>query len=839
VRATGLTDDGYSRVQYLTFTGTQYIDMGVDAVGNTKVTVDYQYTTRTAWGTVFGSRQASYNSMWFGIGSNTAYYAYYYGSTAAGSETLYNAVADTSRHTVVADNTTVQIDSLAPTTVTASTPTGSYNLYLGTLNDSGTPNSAHKYLGQIYSAVIDKDGGTNDRYFVPVQCLRSGGCTGLTNNNTAAAYGEYGMYDTLHEVFYHAGAGTLSGGGTAPTVPLPTISTVSPDSGDMMGGDTVVVTGTNLTGGSVRFDGTIASCEVNSDTQMTCLTPSHSAGVVDVDLSTAGGKTTLTDGFTYTVVVPTLSADQHYFAADKAGQTLTINGSQLLGPAYVSGFQRVGYLAFNGSQYINMGVDAVGNTKVTADFQYTTRTTWGTVFGSRQGAYHLMVFGLPSNTNYYTYYYGSTSTGFDTLFNAAANTNRHTVVANNNVVQVDNLTPATVAAASAPTASYDMYLGTLNDNNAPNSAHKYLGQIYSIRIDKDGTINDRNFVPVVCDKLGGCNSSVNTGSTTVAFGEYGMYDILHSVFYRASAGTLGGGGTPEPNIPTITAVKVDGVDVPSYTVVSDTEMTVEVPSHVVTSSPVAVEITSSEWGTVTLTGADGLNFAKITDPIPASGSTGGGTVVTVSGSGFIGSSLSVTVGGSPATDIITVDDNTLTFKTPDGTVGTVDVVISGLGSGESLTLANAWEYVDLFIEISVNKPNLTMSGLPNELITDNLTVNVKTDNPTGYNLTIEASDTNLTCQTDNTKKITALPNTTSTSAMVNQWGYARDDEVTPTTPSSWTGLTIAGASLKNTTTPQADPTLGEDTRVWFGTKVDWTLPACSYTGSVTFTAIAW
>src|SRR6185436_19664520 len=81
----------------------------------------------------------------------------------------------------------------------------------------------------------------------------------------------------------------------------PTLSTVSPSSGTQFGGTSVTITGTNFaSGGSfgVTFGGTSATCNVDSATQISCTTPSHAAGTVDVVVTNGDGQSaTQTNAF--------------------------------------------------------------------------------------------------------------------------------------------------------------------------------------------------------------------------------------------------------------------------------------------------------------------------------------------------------------------------------------------------------------------------------------------------------------------------------------------------------------------------------------------------------------
>ena len=81
----------------------------------------------------------------------------------------------------------------------------------------------------------------------------------------------------------------------------PTITSVSPSSGLLLGGDPVTITGTGFVNvSSVKFGGSNASnVVVVNDTTITCDTPAHTAGTVDVTVTNAAGTGTKTNGFTF------------------------------------------------------------------------------------------------------------------------------------------------------------------------------------------------------------------------------------------------------------------------------------------------------------------------------------------------------------------------------------------------------------------------------------------------------------------------------------------------------------------------------------------------------------
>lgn len=95
----------------------------------------------------------------------------------------------------------------------------------------------------------------------------------------------------------------------------PTITDISPATGSIAGGTAVTITGTEFaTGATVTFGGESATdIVVVSATEITCVTPAHAAGAVDVVVTnTDTGAVTAVAGYTY--VAPTV-ADIHFTSA--------------------------------------------------------------------------------------------------------------------------------------------------------------------------------------------------------------------------------------------------------------------------------------------------------------------------------------------------------------------------------------------------------------------------------------------------------------------------------------------------------------------------------------------
>jgi formylglycine-generating enzyme required for sulfatase activity len=108
---------------------------------------------------------------------------------------------------------------------------------------------------------------------------------------------------------------------------------------------------------------------------------------------------------------------------------------------------------------------------------------------------------------------------------------------------------------------------------------------------------------------------------------------------------------------------------------------------------------------------------------PTSGSTLGGTAITITGANLTGAS-SVTVGGVAATSVVVFSPTSITAVTPAGTAGAKTVAVTTAGGTASLTngftyvVSSGWytvieQYVDAAVVTNVAMRNaITASGLP-------------------------------------------------------------------------------------------------------------------------------
>src|SRR5208337_4308613 len=109
---------------------------------------------------------------------------------------------------------------------------------------------------------------------------------------------------------------------------LPTVTSISPNSGTTAGGTAVTITGTNFAAGAtVTFGGTAATnVAVVSSTSITATTPAHAAGAVTVTVTVNGQSGSLTNGYTY-VVAPTVTSVSPNSGTTAGGTAVTITGT--------------------------------------------------------------------------------------------------------------------------------------------------------------------------------------------------------------------------------------------------------------------------------------------------------------------------------------------------------------------------------------------------------------------------------------------------------------------------------------------------------------------------------
>ncbi|MEU5733969.1 IPT/TIG domain-containing protein [Streptomyces antimycoticus] len=112
-------------------------------------------------------------------------------------------------------------------------------------------------------------------------------------------------------------------------VPAPTLTNLNPTNGPTAGGNTITITGTNLTGTTQILFGTnpATTFTINSPTQITATAPAGPASAVNVTVTTPGGTSNPLP-YIY-VAAPTVASVSPQFGPAAGGTTVIITGSNL------------------------------------------------------------------------------------------------------------------------------------------------------------------------------------------------------------------------------------------------------------------------------------------------------------------------------------------------------------------------------------------------------------------------------------------------------------------------------------------------------------------------------
>ncbi len=265
--------------------------------GGTENIYESTFTGNTATGSLgggalyfWGSNTATIQNST--IVGNTAPNSTYGGGIA---EVNFSGSTVTLSSTIVAQNTNKNNTAPDINQDAGSTLEADYSLIgnpAGTTTITGANNQTNVSPG-FTTFTPSNNGGPTPTLALPAgsPALASGTANGFTNDQRGA-----GFLRTVN------GATDVGAFETLP--PAPTVTGLSPSSGPVAGGSSVVITGTDFTGATaVMFGGTAATnFQIDSDTQITATSPAGS-GTVDVSVVSTGGTsaTSLADQFTFAV----------------------------------------------------------------------------------------------------------------------------------------------------------------------------------------------------------------------------------------------------------------------------------------------------------------------------------------------------------------------------------------------------------------------------------------------------------------------------------------------------------------------------------------------------------
>jgi hypothetical protein len=444
---------------------------------------------------------------------------------------------------------------------------------------------------------------------------------------------------------------------SASTASAPTVSGLSPNTGSTGGGTSVGITGTNFDDVTGVFFGTTpaASYTVNSSTSISATAPSSAAtGTVDVTVATETGtsSTSSADQFTYTAApAPTVTGVSPSLGGAQGGDTVTITGSNLAGATAVD-FGSVAAPYFLVDSPTEITALSPAGSPGTVDVTVSTAGGTSTTSSADKFTYP----GAPAVTGVSP---GSGSSGGGSSvtitgsgFTDASAVSFGSVDTTDFTVNSDTSITAVVPAQAA--GSVDVTVTTASGTSALTSADRYT---YTAAP-----------APVL-SSLGTTTGSTAGGTQVIVTG---------SGFTGASEVLFG--GVPSDN----------------FVVNSDSQITAFSPSQ--DAGIVYVQVVTPS-GTSAASSSDQFTYTNATAPSvtglsTSSGTTAGGTVVTVTGSGFTGAT-EVNFGSVEAESFQVLDDTTLVATAPAQAAGTCDLTVttpsgtSATGSADKFTYTAA------------------------------------------------------------------------------------------------------------------------------------------------------
>ena len=180
--------EGYTRLEYIESTGSQWFNLGFKPNSNTRVVADVEMQSTSAQQTIFGARTAYTSKAWCAwTATNNNGYQTDYGSQAE----ITNGPASNGRHLIDKNKNVLIVNGTTIHTHTAETFQSDYDLYLLQVNNAGNSMSSYPFKGKLFSCQV-YDADTLIRSCVP--CINASGVVGV--------------YDIANSVFYRSASGT-------------------------------------------------------------------------------------------------------------------------------------------------------------------------------------------------------------------------------------------------------------------------------------------------------------------------------------------------------------------------------------------------------------------------------------------------------------------------------------------------------------------------------------------------------------------------------------------------------------------------------------------------------
>lgn len=518
---------------------------------------------------------------------------------------------------------------------------------------------------------------------------------------------------------------------TVPPPTPPTISSVSPSAGTTLGGTLVTLTGTNFQNSATILIGglTCSGLSVLTSTQATCTTQAHGAGLVDITWTNPdSGTVTLTQGFEFTSrAAPTIASITPAMGPAVGGQSVTISGTGFASGTAVS----IGSQACTSPNIVSsLQMTCVTPAKSSGSYDVKV-TNSDTQFASLSNGY---TFQGPPDLTSVSPATGSMAGGLSvTLTGSNFKAGATVTIGGNNCTSV-SVVSATSITCLTPSASANGTVDVVVTNSdgqmktlSGGFSYTPAPSVGSVTPSQGGiaggtsiTVSGTGFSGTPSVYLGStqCSNVQRIDGTTLtcvtpAHAAGVVTVVLQNPDGQVSNALANGFRFQAP--PQITSVSPSSGDpaggtsvtvtgsgfVSGATVKFDTS-----PCNTPSVSSTTISCTTSSHpegaATITVTNPDGQIASRsgiffyssqaaptVSSVSPGVGPAGGGTTLTITGTGFDNSSVSI--GGTACTSVNVVSATQITCTTSAKTAGSYAIVITN-GDLQSGSLANAFTY---------------------------------------------------------------------------------------------------------------------------------------------------
>ena len=579
----------------------------------------------------------------------------------------------------------------------------------------------------------------------------------------------------------------------------PTVSNVNPNAGTTTGGTSVIITGTNFIGATVVKFGTInaTSFTVNSATQITATSPAAAAGTVDVTVTNPGGTsgTTSSDHYTY-YVTPTVTNVNPNAGTTAGGTSVIITGTSFTGATSVKFGSTSASFTVNSATQITATspAESAGTVDVTV-------TNPGGTSGT-------------SSADQYTYY------ATPTVTNVSPNAGS-TAGGNSVIITGTSFTGATAVTFGSTTASFIVNTPTQITAIAP--------------AESAGTVN------VTVTNPGGT-------SPITSADQYTYYATPVVTGISPPSGSSAGGNSvviTGTNFTGILYVSFGANNAPSFIVNSSTQITATSPAG---SANTTVDVTvTNPGGTSATSSADEFTYETtptVTNVSPMYGPTTGGTSVTITGTGFFGTTA-VKFGSTNATSFTVNSITQITATSPSGS-GTIDITVTTPQGTSATSSADEFTYETTPTVTNVSPNYGPLVGSTSVTITGTgflgaSAVNFGSTSALSYTVNSSTQITATSPPGSGTVDITVTtPQGTSTTSSADEFTYETTPTVTNVSPNfgpttGGTTVTITGTGFLGASAVKFGSTNATSFTVNSSTQITATSPSGSGTVDITVT----